>query len=1057
MILLFFNICEIGVFAMFHSVNNKVDFPSMEKEILKFWKEHDVFKKSIDSRPADNEFVFYDGPPFATGLPHFGHLVPGTIKDAIPRYQTMKGKRVIRRFGWDCHGVPIESIVENELNIHGHQAIMDYGVDKFNETCRSKVQMYTNEWREYVTRMGRWVDFDDDYKTMDPSFMESVWWVFKSLYEKGYIYEGFNILPYSPKLECPLSNMEVNLGGYKDVTDPAVTVRFKVDGEDDSYFLAWTTTPWTLPSNLALAVGPDIDYVKVQDEEGGEYYYLAEKLLGKYYKDGKGCKIVKRLKGSEMKGMTYEPLFPYFSDLKKQGAFIVVCGDYVTTEDGCGIVHTAPGFGEDDYNVLKGTGIPTVCPIDSACRFTDEVPDWKGVFVKDADKSIIEWLKANGKLVKRENYLHSYPFCWRTHSPLIYRAMSCWFVDVQKIKKHMLEANEEITWVPEHIKHGRFGKWLEGAKDWAISRNRFWGNPIPIWKCDGSDYIEVIGSRAELEEKCGKKVEDLHKHYVDNLTWPSPDGKGTMRRIPDVLDCWFESGSMPYAQQHYPFENEERFKRIFPANFINEGLDQTRGWFYSLTVLAAALFEKPAFYNCIVSGIVLASDGRKMSKSEHNYTDPMELVNQYGADALRFALVDSCLVKAEDLKFSDDMVKDVLKNLLIPLWNAYSFFVTYANIDGYEPGKTEYKDLKNPLDRWIISATNRLIHDVEHSFDTYDVQGACNAVVSFVDDLNNWYIRRSRRRFWRSENDADKKAAYDTLYKVLLTVMQVACPLIPFITEEVYQNLKTDDMPLSIHLSYWPEYRSDERDEALEREMSLVMQTITMGRALRSSSNLKIRQPLASFFIVDRNADERQILENNIDIIKEELNVKEVHIESDETELVSYSAKANFKALGSRLGKNMKEVAAIIQTFTNDDIASILDGKAKSVTYSAGSIDITSDDLAVNRSEKENVKVLNEGSSTVGYDTNVTEELLLEGIARDIVRFIQSERKESGFEVSDHIKVAIKGEGRIDDAVKAYSSYIANETLADSLEVEDNDGKSGEIADSPVKVKIEKV
>ena len=1043
--------------VMFHSVSNKVDFPKMEEGVLKFWKDRDIFKKSIEERPEDNEYVFYDGPPFATGLPHFGHLVPGTIKDAIPRYQTMKGKRVIRRFGWDCHGVPIESLVEKELNIHGHQAIQDYGVDKFNETCRSKVQLYTNEWREYVTRMGRWVDFDNDYKTMDPDFMESVWWVFKTLYEKGYIYEGFNILPYSPKLECPLSNMEVNLGGYQDVVDPAVTVRFKADGEENTYFLAWTTTPWTLPSNLALAVGPDIDYVLIEDEESGDKYYLAENLIGKYYKDNKGYKIVKKMKGIDLKGRTYEPLFPYFANLKEQGAFIVVCGDYVTTEDGCGIVHTAPGFGEDDYNVLKGTGIPTVCPIDSACCFTDEVPDWKGVFVKDADKSIIEWLKKNGKLVKRENYLHSYPFCWRTHSPLIYRAMSCWFVDVQKIKKHMLEANEQITWVPSHIKHGRFGKWLEGAKDWAISRNRFWGNPIPIWKCDGSDYIEVIGSRAELEEKCGKKVEDLHKHYVDDLTWPSPDGKGTMRRIPDVLDCWFESGSMPYAQQHYPFENEERFKRIFPADFINEGLDQTRGWFYSLTVLAAALFEKPAFYNCIVSGIVLAEDGRKMSKSEHNYTDPMELVKMYGADALRFALVDSSLVRADDLKFNDDMVKDVLKSLLIPLWNAYSFFVTYANIDGYEPGKTDYKDLKNPLDRWIISATNRLILNVQTAFDTYDVQGACNAIKAFVDDLNNWYIRRSRRRFWRSENDSDKKEAYDTLYKVLMTTMQVACPLVPFVTEEIYQNLRTDDMPESIHLTFWPEYKAEERDEKLEEEMSLAMKAIAMGRALRSSSNLKIRQPLSQFFIVDRDENERNILSRSSDIIKEELNVKNVLIESNETDLVTYSAKANFKVLGSKLGKSMKEVAAIIQGFKSEEIASLLDGNVKTVEYSTGSIDISDKDLAIQRSEKENVKVLNEGNLTVGFDTNVTEELLLEGIARDIVRLIQSERKESGFEVSDHINVEIKGEGRIDDAVKAFSSYISQETLSNSLEIKDNDGKESEIADSKVKLKLSKV
>lgn len=1042
---------------MFHPVNNKVDFPKMEEGVLKFWKDNDIFKKSIEERDPENEYVFYDGPPFATGLPHFGHLVPGTIKDAIPRYQTMRGKRVIRRFGWDCHGVPIENIVERKLDVHGHQAIQEYGVDKFNETCRSIVLTYTNEWREAVTRMGRWIDFDNDYKTMDKSFMESVWWVFKTLYDKGLVYEGFNILPYSPALECPVSNMEVNLGGYQDVVDPAVTIRFKVDGEENTYFLAWTTTPWTLPSNLALAVGPDIDYVLVEDDETHDRYYLAEKLVGKYYKDNKGYTLVKKVKGSDLKGMTYEPLFPYFADLKKQGAFVVVTGDYVTTEDGCGIVHTAPGFGEEDYNVLKGTGIPVVCPIDSACRFTSEVPDWEGVFVKDADKSIIAWLKDHGKLVKRENYLHSYPFCWRTKKPLIYRAMSCWFVDVQKIKQTMIDCNEQITWVPEHIKHGRFGKWLEGARDWAISRNRFWGNPIPVWKCDGSDYIEVIGSIEELEKKCGKKVEDIHKHFVDNLTWPSPDGKGTMRRIPDVLDCWFESGSMPYAQQHYPFENKERFERIFPADFINEGLDQTRGWFYSLTVLAAALFGKPAFLNCITSGIVLAADGKKMSKSERNFTDPMEIVRTYGADALRFALVDSCLVKADDLKFSDDLVKDVLKNLLIPLWNAYSFFVTYANIDGYVPSETPYKDLVNPLDRWIISATNRLGAEVSHAFDTYDIQGVCQAVVSFIDDLNNWYIRRSRRRFWRSENDGDKKMAYDTLYKVLMTLCKIACPVIPFITEEIYQNLRTDDMPESVHLCFWPEAAADERDEELEREMSLAMKAIAMGRALRSSSNLKIRQPLSSFFIVDRDAGERKILEKNSDIIAEELNVKKVFIEADESNLVSYSAKANFKVLGSRLGKNMKEVAAIIAGFTSDEISSILDGKCRTVVYSAGSIDLFADDLAVQRSEKEHVKVLNEGTITVGFDTDVTEELLLEGISRDIVRFIQSERKESGFEVSDHIVVLIKGNELVDKAVEGFKDYIAAETLADSLEIAENDGKAADIADCQVYVKIGKV
>ncbi len=1041
---------------MFKPVSNKVDFPKMEEDILRFWEERDICNKSIDQRPADNEYVFYDGPPFATGLPHFGHFVPGTIKDAIPRYQAMKGKRVIRRFGWDCHGLPVEAEVEKTLGIKGYFAVQDYGVAKFNEACRSIVLRYTNEWKQTITRMGRWVDFDHGYRTMDKDYMESVWWAFKTLYDKGLIYEGYNILPYSPLLASPLSNMEVSLGGYKDVVDPAVTVRFKADGEDKTYFLAWTTTPWTLPSNLALAVGPDIDYVKVLDEDTGDYYYLAEKLLGKYYKDGKGAKIVKRMKGSELKGRTYEPLFPYFAEAKKQGAFIVVLGDYVTTEDGCGIVHTAPGFGEDDYNVLRGTGIPVICPIDAECRFTDDVPDFKGKFVKDADKDVIQWLKDHGKLVKRENYLHAYPFCYRTKMPLIYRAMSCWFVDVQKIKKTMLECNDQITWVPDHIKNGRFGKWLEGARDWAISRNRFWGNPIPVWKCDGSDYVEVIGSVAELEAKCGKKVDDLHKQYVDELTWPSPDGKGTMRRIPDILDCWFESGSMPYAEEHYPFENNAKFEKIFPADFINEGLDQTRGWFYSLTVLAAALFEKPAFYHCIVSGIVLAADGRKMSKSERNYTDPMEIINKYGADALRFALMDSTLVKADDLKFSDELVKDVLKSLMIPLWNAYSFFVTYANIDGYEPSETDYSKLSNQLDRWIISALNRLVKEVTDAFDAYDIQRVTSALVAFIDDLNNWYIRRSRRRFWKSENDGDKKEAYDTLYRVLMTFIKVASPIVPFITDEIYLNLHTPDMPESVHLTDFPVYNEKERDEELEKEMSLAMKTIAMGRALRSSSNIKIRQPLSRLVIVDRNEDDRKILSEYSSIIAEELNVKAVDIRADESDIVTYSAKANFKILGSKLGKSMKEVAAIIQTLSSSDISSILDGNAFTIKYTDGEIAVSESDLVIQRSEKENVKVLNEDAVTVGYDTEITHELLLEGIARDLVRFVQTSRKDKGFEVSDHIKLAIYGSDLINEAAETFRSYIAEETLAISLSVEENAGEDAEIADESVKVMVEK-
>ena len=1025
---------------MFQPVDPKTDFPKMEEAIQKFWEDKDIYRKSVENRSPDNEYVFYDGPPFATGLPHYGHLVPGTIKDLYPRYQTMKGKRVNRRFGWDCHGLPVEYEMEKILNIRGHKAVQEYGVAKFNEQCRSIVLRYTSEWKATINRMGRWVDFENGYRTMDTDYMETIWWVFATLYKKGLIYEGYNILPYSAALATPLSNFEVNLGGYQDVSDPAITVRFKLDGTDDTYMLAWTTTPWTLPSNLALALGPEIDYVKVKDLQSNEYYILGEARLSHYYRDSSLYEIIQRYKGSELAGLRYEPLFPFFADLKETGAFLTVLGDYVTIEDGCGIVHTAPGFGEDDYQVLKGTGIPVVCPIDDDCRFTDEVSLWSGVFVKDADKSIIDWLKNNGKLIKKETIVHSYPFCYRTHTPLIYRAMACWYVDVNKLKQAMLDANEQIEWIPSHLKHGRFGKWLEGARDWAISRNRFWGNPIPVWKSDGSEYVQVIESIDELEKHSGIRVTDLHKHFVDDITWPSPDGKGTMHRIPDVLDCWFESGSMPYAQNHYPFDNKEFVESHFPGDFICEGLDQTRGWFYTLVIIGAALFDKPAFYNCVTNGIVLTADGKKMSKSLKNYSDPMEIVNQYGADALRFALMNSAVTRAEDLRFSEDIVKEVLKILIIPLWNAYSFFVTYAQIDGWEPKDDKMlSHSDNPMDRWILSACESLVSEVTEAWDHYETQRGCQAIVAFIDSLNNWYIRRSRRRFWRSENDTDKAMAYNTLYTVLLKFIHIAAPVIPFTTEAIYQNLKTANMAESIHLGNYPAYDETLRDEALEKTMALTQKAITIGRSLRSSHNLKIRQPLKKLVLVTREQDERDILLSMQSTIAEELNVKEVAVRHDESDLVSYQAKANFKVLGSTLGKHMKSVAASIQQLDSETIGNILDGNKISVYYEDHSIEIGIDEIVVQRNEREHMKVMNEGTLTVGFDTEVTHELLLEGIARDIVRSVQNLRKDSGFDVADRIKLYIHGDELIKESVQLFGPYISSETLADELLFEISD------------------
>ncbi|MGL1893311.1 MAG: isoleucine--tRNA ligase [Spirochaetaceae bacterium] len=1024
---------------MYKQVDPRVSFPKMEEEILKFWNQNDIFKKSIEQREGCQEYIMFDGPPFATGLPHFGHFVPGTIKDIFPRYQTMKGKKVERRFGWDCHGLPVEFEMEKELGISGKAEIEKYGIPEFNEKCRSIVLRFTKEWETVISRLGRWVDFDNDYKTMDVDYMESIWWVFKQLWDKGLVYEGHRIMPYCPRCSTVLSTHELNLGGYEDVHDNAITVKFKLKEEENTYFIAWTTTPWTLPSNLALAVGSDIDYVKVKDDE--DFYIMAKERVSSYFKgtEENPVKIEWEKKGSELVGTEYEPLLPYFEDSVEQGAFRIFQADYVTTDSGTGIVHIAPGFGEDDYLVLKHTDIKTVCPIDGECKFTKEISDYEGRFVKDCDKDITNRLKEEGKLVKREQYLHSYPHCWRCKSPLIYRAISSWFIDVDQVKSKMLDANSQINWTPSHLKKGRFGKWLEGAREWSVSRNRYWGNPIPIWQCkDCTDEI-CIGSRDELEELSGVRVDDLHKHFVDEVTIPCKCG-GTKHRVEEVLDCWFESGAMPYAQSHYPFENKEEFEKNYPADFISEGLDQTRGWFYTLTVLAAALFDKPAFKNVVVNGLVLAADGKKMSKSLNNYSDPMEVINHFGADALRLFLMHSSVVKGEGLKYSDDGVKDVLKSIILPLWNSYSFFITYANIDDVKISEAPTNP-DNPLDQWIISETETLIANVTDKLDAYDVQKSIDEFVKFIDSLNNWYIRRSRKRFWKSESDTDKQQAYQSIWYALMNLVKVACPFIPYISEEIYQNLKTDDMPMSIHLCDFPVAKAENRDDRLELKMSLTRQAVSMGRALRSLHTLKNRQPLKSMFMVTKNADEKSVLLEMSDIIKEELNVKEVLLRDNEEELVEYSCKANFKVLGKLLGKNMKNAAAKIAGLEGTEIQALLAGKTLNVSYEGvdkteQEVEITEDHIVVSRSEKEGLKVLNEGSITIALDAVLTEDLIQEGIVRDIVRGVNNLRKDSDLEVTDRIKLGIKGSEAVTIAATNFKDYLLNETLALELDFE---------------------
>jgi len=1020
---------------MFKPIKSSISFPNLEEEILEFWKKNKVFEKSLEWRKGNEEYVFYDGPPFATGLPHYGHLLPGTMKDIIPRYQTMKGKLVNRRFGWDTHGLPVENEIEKKLDLKTKKDIENFGIKNFNKQCRSIVTRYVGEWEKTVERMGRWVNFKDAYITMDLNYMETIIWVFKELWKKDLIFEGHKILPYCPRCATPLSNFETNQG-YKDVEDAAITVRFKLREGDNRYILAWTTTPWTLPSNMALAVGEDIDYVEVVD--GDDHFIMAKARLSAYYKNEEDYKIEKEFKGKELVGLKYEPLLDYFADKEKEGAFKIISGAFVTTEDGAGIVHIAPGFGEDDAEVGRANGIPTVCPIDESGNFTDEIHDFEGLFVKDADKAIIKKLKEQGKLIKRDQYKHSYPHCWRCDSPLIYKAVSSWFVDVSKIKDKMLKANDGVNWVPDHLKKGRFGKWLEGARDWAISRNRFWGAPIPAWKSEKGETI-VVGSVAELEELSGVKVDDLHKHVVDEITFKSPETGDEMRRVTEVLDCWFESGAMPYAQAHYPFENKEKFEASFPADFISESLDQTRGWFYTLIVLAAALFDKTAYKNVVVTGLVLAEDGKKMSKRLRNYPEVGEVFEAYGADALRIYLMDSALVKGEELKFSMDGIKDVIRSFHLPLWNSYSFFVTYANIDKWDPEKDmiALAEINNPLDRWMLSDLEKVIGEVNEQMGKYQLQKSIQPFLKLIDRLTNWYIRRSRRRFWKSEMDNEKRGAYTTLYSVLIRLSKVIAPFTPFIAEAIYSGLKKESDPISVHLNDYPEIDEKLRDSNLEKEMELAMRTVSMGRALRNQKKLKVRQPLAEINLVTINSEEKEILSRLDDIIKEELNVKRVVIKDNETDLVNYVAKPNFKVLGAKLGKDMKKAAGLIARVGGKEIEALIGGETLKLSDGDFSLAITAEDILIDRQEKPGLLVMNEQSLTVGLDTNLTEELIEEGMARDIVHHIQNMRKSAGFAVTDKIIVGYGGSDKIKGIVKNYSQWVKSEVLANScVEIE---------------------
>jgi isoleucyl-tRNA synthetase len=1041
---------------MFKPVSSKVDFAAMEEGILAFWAENETFKKSIDNRSAGNEYVFYDGPPFATGLPHYGHLLAGTIKDIVPRYQTMRGHRVERRFGWDCHGLPIEALAQDALGLAGAPAIVEAGIDVFNEKCRSMVSTYVEEWEKTVTRMGRWVDFQNDYKTMDKDFMETIWWVFSELWKQGRIYRAHRIMPYSWKLNTPLSNFEAGRN-YQDVQDPSVTVRVKLNGFEieNACALVWTTTPWTLPSNLAICAGPDIDYVAVRDVESGDVFVLAEARLSAYYKKEEQYEVLKKFQGSELKGLSYEPLFDYFKD--NENSFVILTDEFVSTEDGSGIVHMAPAYGEDDYRICSAENIPLVEPLDVDCKFTSQIPEYEGQFCKDADKAIIKRLKDEGKLIHQSTIQHSYPFCERTDTPLIYRAIDAWYVRVEDLRDEMLANNEQIHWTPEHVGTKRFANWLADAKDWNISRNRFWGSCIPVWvNVDDPDDTICVGSAAELEELSGQKVTDLHKHFVDEILIEK-DGK-TYKRTPEVLDCWFESGSMPYAQQHYPFENRDHFEGNFPAQFIAEGLDQTRGWFYTLTVLSTALFKKPAFKNVVVNGLVLAEDGHKMSKSKKNYPDPLHVVHEYGADALRLYMINSPIVKGESLRFSEEGVKHALRHLLIPLWNSYSFFVTYANVDGWSPDGTKPGQSDNLLDRWIESSLANLCQEVTAAMDSYDLQRAVRPFVAFIEDLTNWYIRRSRRRFWKSDDDGDKQQAYVTLYHTLIELCKIAAPFTPFIAEEIYSNLRTDDMPESVHLCDFPTASGAKRDEDLEKQMRIVMDVVVMGRQLRKDNDAKVRQPLRRLDVVSRDSELLNQVDELKEIIEEELNVRSVVFGDDESGFATLNAKANFKALGPRFGTQMKAAAAAIAGLDDVSLKALAAGGTAEIILDGETFELTSADVLVEHTPKEGLAVQAQGALVAALDLELDEDLIREGLARELIKEVQALRKAKELEVTDRIHLTVSSDEAVREAVAAFEDYIQTEVLATALETIDiDDGESVDLNGHECTIAIEKV
>ena len=1042
---------------MYRKVSADLSFVDREKAIVEFWKKNDIFEKSIEHRDGCERFTFYDGPPTANGKPHIGHVLTRAIKDLIPRYRTMKGYKVLRKAGWDTHGLPVELEVEKALGISGKPEIEKFGIEDFIKKCKASVFTYQSEWEEMSDRVGFWADMENPYVTYHNDYIESVWWALRQIWDKGLLYKGHKIMPYCPRCGTSLSSHEV-AQGYKDVKENSLIAKFKVLGKDNEYILAWTTTPWTLPSNLALCVNPHEKYVRftIEGDENNTVYIMAEALIKSVFGEDAKANILNEYTGEELKGTEYEPLYSFVKPDKK--AYYVIADDYVTMEDGTGVVHTAPAFGEDDARVCKANGLPFINLVDHQGNFVKETGEWAGTFVKDADKLVIRDLKERNLCFAVIQFEHSYPFCWRCDTPLLYYACDTWFIEMTKVRDRLLANNETVNWMPDNIKHGRFGNFLENIIDWGLSRTRYWGTPLPIWECE-CGHRHVVGSIAELKEmgiNCPDDIE-LHKPYVDNIKLRCEKCGGEMKRVPEVIDCWFDSGSMPFAQLHYPFENKEAFEQNFPADFISEAIDQTRGWFYTLMAISTLLFDKSPYKNVVVLGHVQDEKGIKMSKHKGNVIAPMDILNDQGSDAVRWYFYSNSAPWLPN-RFSAKNVSEAQRKFLGTLWNTYCFYVLYANIDEFDPTKYNLCDLNlTVMDKWILSKLNNVVKTVDDYLNEYKITEATRAMNEFVDELSNWYVRRSRSRFWASELTDDKVCAYMTLYTVLVEFAKVSAPFIPFMTEEIYQNLvrSVDENALeSIHMCDFPKYDERYNFAEIEQEMDAIRKVVILGRAARNEANIKNRQPLSKLFIQTDN----KINADYVNIILEELNIKDVELTKDASGFISYNFKPQMRTMGPKYGKLMRPIFDEIAKMDGAEVMETLNSdKPICLNVQGTDVEVFKDDVLIDTQQKDGFVSASDAGFTVVLDTNLTDELIEEGFVREIISKIQTMRKDSGFEVTDRISVVFDGSDKIAKIFAANDAEIKSQTLADSIDAGDaKDGKNWNVNGEKVDIAIQK-